>query len=87
LISTTIFIVILFEQGFSQKKKHKLCAFLLSKQKTTGAALHSEEKNKQRSDTTCLLRFTRCITQAVASNRRTPKTSFRVLAHKLFLPK
>ena len=46
-----------------------------------------KNKNKQRSDTKCLLRYTRCITQAVASNRRTPKTSFRVRARKLFLPK
>lgn len=43
-----------------------------------------KNKNKQRGDTKCLLRYTRCITQAVASNRRTPKTSFRVRARKLF---
>ena len=40
-------------------------------------------EDKQQSDAKCLQSYTRCITQAFASNRRTPKTSFRVLAHKL----
>ena len=40
-------------------------------------------EDKQQSDAKCLQCYTRCITQAFASNRRTPKTSFRVLAHKL----
>ena len=44
-------------------------------------------EDKQQSDAKCLQSYTRCITQAFASNRRTPKTSFRFRARKLFLPK